>query len=159
MIRSTNGRYLFGWSGDPLLSVSEAIRLIRALGVKGTVRQIADLVFDTPEIAGGDYADSGVTADFHLACPGTYRATVVVRRGKIPWPSRIWLQQGADRVRRAYCMPSLALPLGARLSVEFEAPLGAAPPTYTVDRDADGTPDGQGSFRPGGNNAPFSERC
>src|SRR5206468_9127328 len=103
MIRSQDGRYLFGWSGRPLLSLEEAVRLIRALGVKGTNRQLLAIAL-RPEIVGGDYWDGGAIGYFEVRCPGPYRAAVVVRGGRFLPATRIWLHQERARVTRSLCM-------------------------------------------------------
>jgi hypothetical protein len=159
MVRAQNGRYLFGWSGPPVLSFDEALRLIKALGVKGTREQLFSLILG-PGIFGGDYSEGGSIGYFDVHCPGVYRATVVVRRERFLPATRIWLQQQEGiRVRRSFCMAPRWLPGGARLSVTFASPLQAKAPVFTIDRNADGTVDGRGSFHRGGARFPDRESC
>src|SRR5262245_65570639 len=46
MVRSSSGRYVFGWSGPPVLGFGEAVALRRMLGLRGTAEELLTL----PEI-------------------------------------------------------------------------------------------------------------
>jgi hypothetical protein len=159
MVRSRRGRYLFGWSGPPVRSYDDAVRLVRALGVTGTERQLISLVTDPKTIVGGDYADLGSISSFSVRCPGAYRLTVVVRTARFLPATRIWLRQERQRVLRSFCMSPQWLPSRARITVTFSAPLAATVPSYAIDRNADGKVDRVGSFRSGGAGFPASPRC
>jgi hypothetical protein len=159
MVRSQQGRYLFGWSGPPVRSYTDAVRLVRALGVTGSEQQLIRLVTDPKTIAGGEYADLGSIASFSVRCPGTYRLTAVVRTARFLPATRIWLRQERQRVLRSFCMSPQWLPSRARITVTFSSPLAATAPSYTVDRNADGKVDRNGTFRSGGAGFPASPRC
>jgi hypothetical protein len=161
MVRSQRGRYLFGSSGEPLLDVQEAIRLLRALGLTGSDEALVRFASNAHTIVGGHFFNGGGSSYFDFACPGAYRLTAVVRQTPFP-PTRIWLQQrqrGAERVVRSFCMPPQLLEGGVRISVSFRAPLGKVPPRYEIDLDADGVTDRSGAFRPGGADFPSDTRC
>lgn len=160
VVRSAQRRYLFGSSGQPVLSVPEAISLIRALGFTGTNTQLFTRL-SRAGIPGATYADAGSISNFTLGCSGTYTATAVVRsdHGAIT-ATRFWLQQaGHIHVVRAFCMPEQWVPARAWVSVSFHVPLGSAPPVFTIDWNHDGKADSVGPFRPGGAAFPTSERC
>jgi hypothetical protein len=145
-VRSQDGRYIFGWSGPPVLSFPAAFRLVRQLGVKASVQQL----LSGKEVAGATYADGGSIAYFSFSCPGRYDVKAVVR---IAGPTRFWLQERrlvGVVPGRTFCMTAQDLPKGALLTASFDRPLGARPPTFAVDVDADGTVDRRGSFRHGG---------
>jgi hypothetical protein len=145
-VRSTDGRYIFGWSGPPVLDFPEAFRLVRQLGVKTSSQQL----LNAKEVAGSTYADDGSIAYFSFSCSGRYEAKAVVR---IAGPTRFWLQeQRGSSVRRggAFCMDAQDLPKGALLVASFTRPLAAEPPTFAVDLNRDGRIDRRGRFRHGG---------
>jgi hypothetical protein len=159
VVRSTQQRYIFGWSDKPVLSIPQALRLVRALGFKGTDAQLFRRL-NGDAIPGANYSDAGSIGDFTFACRGTYTATALVRsdHGSIT-ATRFWLQAGASRAARAFCMPEQWAPAGAWVSVRFHVPLEAAPPVFTIDWNADGKIDSAGPFRPGGAQFPTSDRC
>ena len=160
VVRSTRRRYLFGWSGRPVLSYPDALRLVRALGFTGTDAQLLRRL-EGSKIPGASYANAGSISNFMLGCQGTYTATAVVRsdRGAIT-ATRFWLQQGGLlRVTRAFCMPEQWVPVGARVSVTFHVPLAAAAPIFRIDWDGNGKVDSIGPFRRGGARFPTSDRC
>ena len=145
-VRSTDRRYIFGWSGPPVLSFPEAFHLIRLLGVKAAPQQI----FTAKHVIGGMYTDGGSIAFFDFSCSGRYDAKAVVR---VAGPTRFWLQEsrGANTVSgRAFCMTAQNLPKGALLITSFTRPLAAAPPTFGIDLDRDGRIDRRGRFAHGG---------
>jgi hypothetical protein len=159
-VRSEQGRYLFGWSDQPVLSFPQALRLVRALGLNGTDAQLVRRLSGNA-IPGATYSDAGAIGDFTFACKGTYTATAVVRsdHGAVT-ATRFWLQQGGfPKVTRAFCMPEQWVRAGARVSVRFPVPLAGKAPVFTVDWNADGKPDSVGPFRPGGKRFPTSDRC
>ena len=78
VVRSAQRRYLFGASDRPVLSVREALRLVRALGFTGTDAQLIHRLGGNG-IPGATYTDAGSISDFTLGCQGTYTATAVVR--------------------------------------------------------------------------------
>lgn len=145
-------RYLFGWSGPPVLDIPQNLRLLRLLGLKGSAQQLLSL----PSIRGGEFADQGSYSTLFVRCAGVYRASFVARSYGA---ARFWLQQARTKVQRSFCMPALLFPRGARVSTEFSVPLGAAAPRYNVDRNADGIIDRTGSFKRGGAQFPVSTRC
>ena len=160
VVRSARRRYVFGWSDKPVLSIPQALRLVRALGFKGTDSQLFRRL-SGDAIPGANYSDSGSVGDFTFACRGTYTATALVRsdHGAIT-ATRFWLQQpGPSHVIRAFCMPEQWVPAGAWVSVRFHVPLGAAAPVFTIDWNADGKVDSVGPFRSGGARFPVSDRC
>ncbi len=146
------GRYLFGWSDQPVLDFPQKLRLMRLLGLRGSTQQLLSL----PSIRGGDFADQGSYSDLSVRCPGLYRASFVARTGGL---ARFWLQEARSAVQRGFCMPAQLLPRGARVSTEFSVPLGAAAPRYRIDRNADGIIDRTGTFKRGGIRFPISTRC
>jgi len=159
-VRSTQGRYLFGWSDQPVLSFPQALHLVRALGLTGTDAQLVRRL-SGDAIPGATYTDAGSIGDFAFACRGAYTATAVVRsnHGAVS-ATRFWLQQGGVlHVTRAFCMPEQWVPAGARVSVKFHVPLAAAAPVFTIDWNADGKADSVGPFRPGGKQFPANARC
>jgi hypothetical protein len=145
-------RYLFGWSGSPVLDFPQKLRLLRLLGLKGSTQQLLAL----PTIRGGEFADQGSYSTLSVRCGGVYHASFVTRSDGF---ARFWLQQARNAVQQSFCMPAQLLPRGARVSTEFSVPLGAAAPRYSVDRDADGIIDRTGSFKRGGARFPVSTRC
>ena len=160
VVRSAQRRYLFGASDRPVLSVREALRLVRALGFTGTDAQLIHRLGGNG-IPGATYTDTGSISDFTLGCQGTYTATAVVRSdaGAIT-ATRFWLQQGGPlHVTRAFCMPEQWVPAGARISVTFRAPLAAAAPVFAIDWDGNGKADSIGPFRRGGTRFPINDRC
>ena len=160
VVRSAQRRYLFGWSGRPVQSFPEAIRLVRELGFTGSDVELSRRLSGAG-IPGGTYSDQGSISDFTLSCQGRYTVTAVVRtdRGAIT-ATRFWLQQGGlPRVTRAFCMPEQWVPAGARVSVTFRVPLAAASPVFAIDWDGNGKIDSIGPFRPGGKRFPTSDRC
>lgn len=161
MVRSSAARYVFGWSGPPVLGLGEAVALRRMLGLRGTAKELLTL----PEIVGSDYADGGSIGYFSLACPGRYRATVVVHGpGQYRPKTRFWLRDErsmrspddpqAGQVLRAFCMPPVWIPNRGRLSVAFTSPLASTAPVFEVDRNGDGKTERHGSFRRGGGGFP-----
>jgi hypothetical protein len=159
-VRSPRGRYLFGWSDQPVLSFPEALRLIRALGFTGTDAQLLRRL-EGSGIPGASYADAGSIGNFTLGCRGRYTATALVRsdHGAIT-ATRFWLQQGGTlRVTRAFCMPEQWVPAGARVSVTFQVPLAAAAPVFAIDWDGNGKIDSIGPFHAGGTRFPVDDRC
>jgi hypothetical protein len=159
MVHSQRGGYLFGWSGPPVRSYDDAVRLVRALGVTGSERKLISLVTHPRTIAGGEYADLGSIASFSVRCPGTYRLTAVVRTARLLPATRIWLRQERHRVLRSFCMSPQWLPSRARITVTFSSPLAATAPSFVIDRNADGKADRSGHFRSGGAGFPASPRC
>jgi len=155
-VRSKDGRYIFGWSGPPVLSFPEAFRLIRQLGVPAPAQKL----LGGKEVAGATYADGGSIAYFDFSCSGRYDVKAVVR---IASPTRFWLQeQRASRVlpARAFCMTAQELPNGALLVTSFDRPLATTPPVFAVDVNGDGRIDRRGSFRRGGAGFPnVGARC
>jgi hypothetical protein len=145
-------RYLFGWSGSPVLSFQQKLRLLRLLGLKGSTQHLLAL----PSIRGGEFADQGSYSTLSVRCAGVYRASFVARSDGL---ARFWLQQARNAVQRSFCMPALSLPRGAQVSTEFPVPLAAAAPRYSVDRNADGIIDRTGTFKRGGARFPVSTRC
>jgi hypothetical protein len=159
MVQSQRGGYLFGWSGPPVRSYDDAVRLVRLLGVTGSERKLISLVTDPGTIGGGEFADLGSIASFSVRCPGTYRLTAVVRIARFLPATRIWLRQERQRVLRSFCMSPQWLPSRARITVTFSSPLAATLPSYAIDRNADGKVDRSGHFRSGGAGFPASPRC
>jgi hypothetical protein len=160
VVRAAQRRYLFGASGRPVLSMPEALRLVRRLGFTGTDAQLFRRL-EREGIPGAGYADAGSISNFTFGCQGTYTATAVVRtdRGAIT-ATRFWLQQGGTlHVTRAFCMPEQWVPVGARVSVTFRVPLAAAAPVFAIDWDANGKVDSVGPFRAGGTRFPARDRC
>jgi len=96
-------RYLFGWSGSPVLSFQQKLRLLRLLGLKGSTQQLLAL----PSIRGGEFADQGSYSTLSVRCAGVYRASFVARSDGF---ARFWLQQARNAVQRSFCMPALSLP-------------------------------------------------
>jgi hypothetical protein len=159
-VRSTDGRYIFGWSDQPVLTLPQALRLVRALGLTGTDAQLFRRL-SAKAIPGATYADAGSIGNFTFTCQGTYTARAVVRsdHGAVS-ATRFWLQQGNPlHVTRAFCMPEQWVRAGARVSVRFHVPLAAAAPVFTIDWNADGKTDGVGPFRPGGKLFPTNDHC
>jgi hypothetical protein len=154
MVRAPGPRYVFGWSGKPVLTFDEALRLLRKLGLRGTDRQLFGLLSGGRKIPGASYGEGGSIAYFFLRCRGRYTSTVVVRGGRYRPATRIWLHEERARILRAFCMDEVWLPKDARLSVTFTAPLASTPPTFSIDRNADGRIDRRGKFRPGGGSFP-----
>src|SRR5690242_12889151 len=72
-VRSQDGRYIFGWSGPPVLSFPEAFRLVRQLGLRSPVQEL----LSGKEIAGATYADGGSIAYFAFSCSGRYDVKAV----------------------------------------------------------------------------------
>jgi hypothetical protein len=147
--RRPNG-YLGGWSGTPATSISPLLRLVRAFGLDGTPQQLLRL----RKLQGGRYGQGGSIAYFDLQCRGSYRV-IALARGK--GPVRFWLQEQRgtrQTVTRAFCMRPQALRKGALLMAKFSAPLTTAAPTFSVDRDGNGTNDLEGRFRSGGGSFP-----
>jgi hypothetical protein len=159
MVRAADERYAFGWSGPPVLSLPEALTLIRHLGFKGTDAQLFRRLSQS-EIPGADFADGGGSSDFTFTCRGSYRATALVRSDRRSITgTRFWLRQGDTRVARAFCMPEQWVPAGALVSVSFRIPLARTPPVFEIDFDGNGKIDSVGPFRTGGANFPQTERC
>lgn len=104
MVRAAGPRYVFGWSGKPVLTFDEALRLLRNLGLRGTDRQLFGLVSGAHKIPGATYGVGGSIAYFFLRCRGRYTATVVVRGGRYLPATRIWLHEERRRVLPAFCM-------------------------------------------------------
>jgi hypothetical protein len=152
MVRASGPRYVFGWSGKPVLTIDDALRLLRKLGLRGTDRQLFGLLSGGRKIPGASYGEGGSIAYFFLRCRGRYTATVVVRGGRYLPATRIWLHE--ERRLRAFCMDEQWLPNDARLSVTFTAPLASTAPTFAIDRNADGRIDRRGKFRRGGGSFP-----
>jgi hypothetical protein len=138
--------YLGGWSGTPATTISPLLRLTRAFGLAGTPQELLRL----RKLPGARYGQGGSIAYFDLTCRGSYTVIALVRGAG---PTRFWLQeqQGPHQtVTRAFCMRSQTLRKGALLAAKFRAPLTTAAPTFSVDRDGNGTHDLEGLFRPGG---------
>jgi hypothetical protein len=145
-------RYLFGWSGSPVLDFQQKLRLMRLLGLKGSTQQLLSL----PSIRGGEFADQGSYSTLSVRCAGVYRASFVTRSEGF---ARFWLRQARNAVQQSFCMPAQLLPRGARVSMEFSVPLDAATPRYRIDRNADGIIERTGTFMRGGARFPVSTRC
>jgi hypothetical protein len=160
-VRGAKQRYVFGSSGRPVLSVDEALGLVKALRFTGTAGQLLDRLERSP-ISGATYSNDGTFSYFTVSCPGTYTATAVVRSegGGSITGTRFWLQQGLPpHVRRAFCMPEQWVRAGALVSVTFHVPLAARAPVFAVDSDGNGKADSVGPFRPGGSAFPANDSC
>jgi hypothetical protein len=142
--------YLGGWSGTPATTISPLLRLTRAFGLRGTPQELLRL----RRLPGGRYGQGGSIAYFDLTCRGGYTVIALVRGAGL---ARFWLQeqQGTRQtVTRAFCMRAQTLRKGALLAARFRAPLTSAAPTFSVDRDGNGTHELEGLFRPGGSSFP-----
>lgn len=141
IVSSSKSGLIGGWSGSPVQTPQEAFRWARALGY-GT------RLFSAHEIVGATFADSGSRSSFSFECRASYRACVVVRRGRSPVRLALADIRGGSHTRAFHSQP-LQLPSRAVLELRFEHPLTRRAPTLLVDRNGDGTWDRRVVLRAG----------